>query len=150
MMFRQSLRIGPARLLELSLALVLFSSSMGAQSFLAEIASEHDPGKRSELALTYANESFDDARGYYQKGAVEKGDAALENMTTALQACVQSLAVSNKVKFYKKAELKVAYLQRRMSGLVEDLGVQERGWAEQTKRKVEEIHEKLLEGVMRK
>jgi DNA gyrase/topoisomerase IV subunit B len=138
------------RLVELSVAMVLLSSSLGAQSFLAEIASEHDPGKRSELALSYANESFDDARGFYQKGSVEKGDASLENMTSALQVCVQSLAVSNKVKFYKKAELKVAYLQRRMSNLVEDLGVQERGWAEQTKRKLEDIHEKILEGVMRK
>ncbi len=123
----------------------------GAQSLVTTtINQERDPGKRSELALSLADESFDNARGFYGKGATEKGDAALENMTTALDVCVQSLAVSNKVKFYKRAELKVAYLQRRMSGLLEELSVSERGWAEQTKRRLEEIHDKILDGVMRK
>lgn len=135
---------------EISLLLVMFSSLVPAQSLLGEINQEHDPAKRSELALSLADESFDHARDFYQKGAVEKGDAALENMTSALDACVQSLAISNKARFYKKAELKVAYLQRRMDGLVADLSIQERGWAEQTKRKLEAIHDKILDGVMRK
>jgi hypothetical protein len=46
--------------------------------------------------------------------------------------------------------MKVALLQRRLSGLMDDIGVTERGWAEQTSRRVEEIHSKLLDGVMRK
>jgi DNA gyrase/topoisomerase IV subunit B len=123
---------------------------MSAQSLLATINQEHDPGKRSELALSLADESFDDARGFYDKGATEKGDASLEKMTTALDVCVQSLAVSNKARLYKRAELKVAFLQRRMSGLLDALTLSERGWAEQTKRKLEDIHDKILNGVMRK
>jgi hypothetical protein len=138
------------RLIEFSLLFVMFSSVMPAQLLLGDINQEHDPSKRAELALSLADESFDNARDYYQKGAMEKGDAALENMTSALNACVQSLAVSNKARFYKKAELKVAFLQRRMDGLVNDLSIQERGWAEQTKRKLEQIHDKILDGVMRK
>ena len=134
----------------LFLLLVVLSSLLPAQSLIATINQEHDPGKRSELALSMADESFDNARGYYDKGAIDKGDAALDNMTHALDVCVQSLAVSNKARLYKKAEMKVAYLQRRMSNLVSDLGVEERGWAEQTKRRLEEIHDKLLDGVMRK
>ena len=137
-------------MIKVGLLFVLLSSVMAAQSLLGEINQEHDPGKRSELALSLADVSFDNARDFYQKGAMEKGDAALENMTNALNACVQSLAISNKAKFYKKAELKVAFLQRRMTTMVEDLSVQERGWAEQTKRKLEEIHDKILDGVMRK
>lgn len=136
--------------LKISLLLVMFGSVMAAQSLLGEINQERDPAKRSELALSAADESFDHARDFYQKGAIEKGDAALENMTSALDVCVQSLAVSNKARFYKKAELRIAYLQRRMSGLVEDLSIQERGWAEQTKRKLEAIHDRILDGVMRK
>ena len=138
------------KVVEISLLFVMLSSVMSAQSLLGEINQEHDPVKRSDLALSLAGESFDHARDFYQKGAMEKGDAALENMTSALDACVQSLAASNKARFYKKAELRVAFLQRRLNGLVEDLGVQERGWAEQTKRKLEEIHDKILDGVMRK
>jgi hypothetical protein len=120
------------------------------QSLLTDLKSEHDPGRRVELALSFADESFDAARSLYQKGDVHQGDVALENMTRALNACVDSLAAANKVKFYKKAELKVAMLQRRLSGLTDELSILERGWAEQTSRRMEEIHEKLLEGVMRK
>ena len=134
----------------LFLLLVVLSSLLPAQSLIATINQEHDPGKRSELALSVADESFAHARDFYQQGAIEKGDAALENMTTALDVCVQSLAICNKVRLYKRAELKVAFLQRRMSGLLADLSTQERGWAEQTKRKLEQIHDKILDGVMRK
>ncbi len=137
-------------MIRVSLLFVMLSSVVSAQALMGDINLERDPVKRSDLALNLADESFDNARDFYQKGAVEKGDAALENMTNALNVCVQSLAITNKARFYKKAELKVAYLQRRMGTLVEDLGVQERGWAEQTKRKLEEIHDKILDGVMRR
>jgi hypothetical protein len=71
-------------------------------------------------------------------------------MTKVLNACVDSLAAANKSRSYKKAEMTVAHLQRRLSDLVNDLGIQERGWAEYTSRKLDEIHDKLLNGVMRK
>jgi hypothetical protein len=130
--------------------LAALAASASAQAFLADLKSEHDPGRRAELALSFADESFDSAKSLYQKGDIHQGDVALENMTSALNACVESLAAANKAKIYKKAELKVAMLQRRLSGLTDALGVLERGWAEQTARKMEEIHEKLLDGVMRK
>jgi hypothetical protein len=71
-------------------------------------------------------------------------------MINALNECVSALDAAHKAKFYKKPEMKVAYLQRRMSGLLDDLGIQVRGWAEYTQRKLEEVHDKLLEGAMRK
>ena len=103
-----------------------------------------------ELALSFADESFDSAKTNYHNGEIHQGDVALDNMTSALNACVESVAVVNKAKFYKKAEMKVAMLQRRLSGLLDDLSITERGWAEQTSRRMEEIHSKLLDGVMRK
>jgi site-specific recombinase len=121
-----------------------------AQSFLDELKAEHDPVRRSEKALTFADTAFDSARDFYTKGEVHKGDAQLEDMTNALNQCVQSLEAAHKARFYKKAELRVAYLQRRMKGLLDDIQLQERGWAEYTDRKLDEIHDKLLDGVMRK
>jgi phosphoheptose isomerase len=134
----------------LGLILIAIGSSAQAQSFLAELKLEHDPARRSEMALSFADTSFGTAKDMYHNGEVHKGDEELDNMTSALNACVDSLAVANKAKFYKKAEMKVAALQRRLSDLVSDLGIQERGWAEQTNRHLEEIHDKLLNGVMRK
>jgi hypothetical protein len=138
------------RFVELAVLLLTITCSLAAQSFLAELQLQHDPGKRSDMALAFATESFDTARDFYTKGEIQKGDAALENMTSALNSCVDSLAVVNKGRIYKKAELKVAYLQRRMTSLKDELGAEERGWAEFTARKLEEIHDKVLAGVMRK
>lgn len=142
----------PVSLTALFAALLLASASVAlhAQSLLDELKAEHDPGRRSEKALTFAESTFDIARDFYNKGEVHKGDAQLEDMTHALDECVQSLEEAHKARFYKKAELRVAYLQRRMKGLLDDIELQQRGWAEYTQRKMDEIHDKLLDGVMRK
>ncbi len=121
-----------------------------AQSLVTELRAEHDPAKRSEMALNLADTAFDNAHDFYTRGEIDKGDAQLEDMTSALNECVVSLAVARKARFYKKAELKVAYLQRRMQSLLDNIQLQQRGWAEQTQRKLDEIHDKLLEGVMKK
>ena len=106
--------------------------------------------KRSDLALNLAGSAFDNAREFYDKGEIQKGDAQLEDMTNALNECVTSLETAHKAKFYKKAEQRVAFLQRRMEALLEDISLTQRGWAEYTNRKLDEIHDKLLDGVMRK
>jgi hypothetical protein len=137
--------VNALRLFSLAVAISLY-----AQSPITELKMEHDPVKRAEKAVMVAETAFDNARAFYDKGEIEKGDAQLEDMMNALNECVSSLDAAHKAKFYKKPEMKVAYLQRRMSGLLDDLGIQVRGWAEYTQRKLEEVHDKLLEGAMRK
>jgi len=137
----------------LSACLFLLLSSttvVSAQVPMADLKVEHDPGRRSEKALVLAENAFDNARDLYEKGEIQKGDAQLEDMTNALNECVASLDLAHKAKSYKKAEMRVATLIRRMDSLVEDIEVQKRGWAEYTQKKLEGIHDKLLEGVMRK
>ena len=144
-----NLSVTPMKLIEWTL-IFSFASCAPAQSFIAELSTEHDPGRRSQRALVLADSAFDDARDYYNKGDFDKGDASLEAMTGALKVCVESLQAARKAKFYKKAEMNVALLQRRMSSLLEDIDLQERGWAEQTNRTLDQIHDKLLAGVMGK
>lgn len=138
------------RLFEVGFLLVACVPLLRAQSFLTELKAEHNPAKRSEMALTFADTAFENAHSFYDKGEIDKGDAQLEAMTNALNECVDSLAVAHKARFYKKAELNVAGLQRRMQGLLDDIDLQQRGWAEFTQRKLDAIHDKLLDGVMRK
>ena len=138
------------QILGLGMLIVAFAGSASAQSLLAELKTEHNPSKRSEMALTFADQLFDNAKDSYGKGEITKGDADLESMTKVLNACIESLAAANKSKSYKRAEMKVAHLQRRLSDLVNDMSIQERGWAEYTSRKLDEIHDKLLNGVMRR
>src|SRR5882724_5865386 len=66
------------------LILLLAASAHAQQSLIAELKLQHDPGKRSELALTVADELFEGARAHYGKGEISKGDAELEDMTSAL------------------------------------------------------------------
>ena len=134
----------------LRLSTLVLAVSLYAQAPMDELKAEHDPVKRAEKAVMLAETAFDNARAFYDKGEIEKGDEQLENMMNELNECVSSLNAAHKAKFYKKPEMKVAYLQRRMSGLLDDLGIQVRGWAEYTQRKLEEVHDKLLEGAMRK
>jgi hypothetical protein len=142
--------VNVARTIAVTLAFSALLSVVNAQSFPAELKAVRDPAKRSEKALAFAVAAFDNARGFYAKGEIENGDAQLEDMASALNECVSSLAVARKPQLYKKAELKVASLQRRMQALVSDIEFQRRGWAAYTERKLDEIHDKLLDGVIRK
>jgi hypothetical protein len=78
------------------------------------------------------------------------GDAQLEDMISALNECVASLAAARKPQLYKKAELKVALLQRCMQALVSDIEFQRRGWAAYSERKLDQIHDTLLDGAIAK
>lgn len=138
------------RTIHLAGVLLVFTGILNAQNLTAEIKAERDPAKRSEKALSLADTAFDSARDCYNKGEINKGDAELENMMTALEECLASLDTANKAKYFKKAEMNVALLQRRLKGLLDDIALQQRGWAEYTNRKLDQLHDKLLEGVMRK
>jgi hypothetical protein len=118
--------------------------------FSSQASADHDASKQAELELSKAETAFDDARDAYHTGNIDKGDAELEGMTKALHACVESLEAAHKSRYYKKAELRVANLQRRMTSLLDDIDLPRRGWAEQTNRELDTIHDRLLSGVMRK
>jgi hypothetical protein len=130
---------------------MLLAASLAGQSLVEELRLERDPGRRSDKALVLADQAFDGARGFYEKGDIHKGDAQLDDVTTALHECVESLGTLHHAgTHYKKAEMRVASLQRRLRGLLDDLSIQDRGWAEYTARKIDEIHDQLLAGVMKK
>src|SRR5579863_2597384 len=112
------------RIIHFAGVLLLSTGILNAQTLIAEIKAERDPAKRSEKALTLANTAFDNARDCYNKGEIHKGDAELENMMTALDECLASLDTANKAKYFKKAEMNVALLKRRLKGLLDDIALQ--------------------------
>src|SRR5690242_4635024 len=110
--------------------------------FSSERNADHDAGKQAEMDLNKAEMAFDEAREAYHTGNIDKGDADLDGMTKALNACVASLETAHKARYYKKAELRVANLQRRMASLLDDIDLPRRGWAEQTNRELDTIHDR--------
>jgi hypothetical protein len=99
--------------------------------------------------LAIAEAAFEHAHSFYAEGEIDGGNAQLENMTNALNIAVTSLAAAHQWPLNKKAELKVAHLQRRLQELVDDIALPERGWAEYTERKLDEIHSLLLYQVIK-
>jgi hypothetical protein len=116
----------------------------------AELKADPNPGRRVEKCLGLADQAFDSADEFYNKGDIHKGDAELDEMTSDLKVCLDALDTAHKPALWKKAELRVALLQRKLRGLLDNIGVEQRGWAEYTDRKLDEIHDKMLEGVMRR
>lgn len=124
--------------------------STAARPAQVDLRDERDPAKRSEKSLEIAETAFDGARAAYAKDDVHTGNAQLDEMMAALQNCLSTLQAVHKNRLYKKAEMRVAFLQRRLQSLLDEISITQRGWAEQTGRKLEEIHDKLLEGAMKK
>lgn len=134
-----------------ALAILLAAIPLYAQTAIqAELKAEPNASRRVEKSLALAEQSFATADDSYNKGDVHKGDAELDDMMTALRICLDSLDAAHKGGLWKKAELRVALLQRKLNGLLDNIGVEQRGWAEYTGRKLDEVHDKMLEGVMQR
>jgi hypothetical protein len=133
------------------LAIALAATTLyGQASITADLKSEPNPARRVEKALTFADQAFASAVEFYNKGDAHRGDAELDDMMTALRVCLESLDAAHKAGQWKKAELRVAMLQRKLRGLLDDISIEQRGWAEYTDRKLDEVHDKMLDGVMQR
>jgi hypothetical protein len=131
-------------------ASIFSNGTAAAQPAQVDLKEERDPAKRCEKFLESAEAAFDGARSAYTKDDIHKGDAALDEMMSALNSCLSTLDAAHKSRLYKRAEMRVSLLQRRLQSLLDEISVTQRGWAEQTGRKLEEVHDKLLEGAMKK
>jgi len=138
--------------LQAGLASFLLVSSLllMGQSAADEVKNESNPGKRSELSIEAANRTLDEARAAYLAGNSKQGDSDMHAVETLADECLSSVEQAKKYRYWKKAELKVRQLTRRVETLSDDLGYDERGKAQELRAHLDQIHDKLLAGVMRK
>jgi hypothetical protein len=115
-----------------------------------EVTEEHNAGRRSELAADWANRTLDDARDDYGKGDPERGDLQLGLVGKLVDECWNATVEANRSKYYKKSELKMAMLAKRVRALKDDLNYDRQDKAEQLAQQIDSIHDKLLAGVMGK
>ncbi|MGH9697377.1 MAG: hypothetical protein ACRD5Z_24750 [Bryobacteraceae bacterium] len=132
------------------LFLAAFVPVLKAESFLDEAQAERNPGKRSEIALELAGKSLDQARDYYVSGNRLKGDSELDMIDSLAAECLTSVEEARKSKYWKKAELKIAALMRRVNSLIGDLSYDQRGKAQELETHLNQVHDRLLAGVMAK
>ncbi|MDQ6758232.1 MAG: hypothetical protein M3Z32_00020 [Acidobacteriota bacterium] len=113
-----------------------------------------DLEKRSELALANADSQVDAARQAYRAGELSKMEAALDELRDSANLSLVSLEQANKKarnnKYYKRAELKIRALLRRLSSLRDEVGLDDRKPIEAVLQRLQEVHEQVLVSIMSK
>jgi hypothetical protein len=121
---------------------------------LAPVKSEPDLQKRSELALSNADREIDTARNAYKSGDLGKMSTALDEVRDSVNLCFESLEERHKKarndKYYKRAELKVRALLRRLKSLSDEVDLDQRKQVEAVHQRLQEVHDQLIAAIMRK
>ncbi len=121
---------------------------------LAAVKSEPDLNRRSELALTLADEAIDEARQAYEAGNAAAEAADMKAVADSVALCYASLEQTHgaprKSKYYKRAELKVSALMRRLNGFRDEVSYDFRPNVEVALKKLSDIHDELISDIMSK
>ena len=121
---------------------------------LAAVKSEPNPEKRSDLAIKNAAQALEDARTAYQAGDIKKTDGDLIEVRDSINLALDSLESSGKQprksKYYKKAELRLSQLLRRISGFRDEMSVEDRKPLDDVAARAQEVHDRLLSEIMSK
>jgi hypothetical protein len=121
---------------------------------LSSVSAEPDLSKRSELALANADHQIDAAREAYRGGDLSKMNGALDEVRDSVNLSVESLEQTHKHarnnKYYKRAELKVRALMRRLSSFRDEVALEDRKLVEAVHQRLQEVHDKLIADIMSK
>jgi hypothetical protein len=121
---------------------------------IAAVKAEPDLNRRSELALMNADEKIDEARQAYQAGNQAVEEADMQEVAESVTLCYQSLEKTRseprKSKYYKRAELKVSALMRRLSGFRDEVSFDFRPNVDSVLKRLSDIHDELLSDIMSK
>jgi hypothetical protein len=136
------------------LILTLLSTQIYAAD-LTSIRQEPNLERRSQLAMDYAGAALDTARNDYQAGDTARTEAALDEVSASVDLAYQSLLDTGKEarrdpKFFKRTELATRQLLRRIEGLADAMGFQDRPLADKVRDRVAAVHDDLLKAIMSK
>ncbi len=132
----------------MTLALLIFL----AFADLDTVKAEPDLNRRSELALVNADEKIDQARQAYQAGNDAAEAAAIqevaESVTLSYDALEKTHGAPRKSRYYKRAELKVSALMRRLSGFRDEVSFDFRPKVDEVLKRLSDVHDELLSDIM--
>jgi hypothetical protein len=121
---------------------------------VAALKYEPDLEKRSELALADADQGIDGARKAYSAGDEKSTAAALDEVAMAVDVSYDALTHAHTAprnsKYYKRAELKVRALIRRLTSFRDEVGFDARQPIENAIKKLSEVHDQLIADIMSK
>ena len=111
--------------------------------------------KRSEVALQYASKEIDAAREFYASDQVEEFKRSVKQVGTLAELSYKSLQDTGKKarrspKWFKRAELRLRGILRRIDGLEKDVSFDDRPLVEKVHKRVAGIHKQILLDIMTK
>ncbi|HUQ94910.1 MAG TPA: hypothetical protein VM120_24740 [Bryobacteraceae bacterium] len=120
---------------------------------LAAVRAEPNPERRYWKALEYAVTEIQDARKSYHDGKSDAFHAAIGQVGAAVQLCDETLRSTGKnpsrnPKHFKRAELKIREILRRMAALENEAAVEDRPFVAKVRTDVQELHDELLMDIM--
>ena len=121
---------------------------------LDAVRSEPDLNHRSELALSNAEEKIDAARKAYEAGDNSGEAADVQEVSDSVTLCYESLqqtkTAPRKSRYYKRAELRISVMLRRLTALRDEVNFDSRAGVETALKKLSDIHDELLSDIMSK
>lgn len=120
------------------------------------VIAESNLEKRSDLALKAADEAISAAsKTYVATGELSSFESHLKSVEDLTRLSLKSLHDSGKrasrsPKYFKRAEMKLRSLLRRMETLTTDVSAEDRPRVEAVKKVMSETHEQILHDIMSK
>ena len=140
------------RLLLTALAILLALAGR-VQADLSRAMAEPNLERRSRLALENASAAYKEIRSAYDKGEHEAVSAAAKEVEESVELAHASLKQTGKVprkspKYFKAAEIATRDLLRKLEAFQKEMSFDDRPMLEPTKKKVQQVHDDLLVGLM--
>lgn len=138
---------------QIAIAIMAAGAAIGAD--LASVKDEQKLDLRVDKALDHAIKMVDTARQSYNDGASAGMSPALKELWEAVDLARTTLKQMGKhpsknTRNYKRAELKTRDLLRKLDSLRHDVSVDDRQEMNKLLKRLQDVHEELLLGVMSK
>ena len=120
---------------------------------LKQVMAEPNLERRSKLALDNAEAAYQALRTAYNRGDNPQAAAAASEIRESVNLAYASLTETGKnprksPKYFKQAEIKTRDLLRRLDGFQQEMGFDDRGMLDETKARLQQVHDQLLMGLM--
>ncbi len=122
---------------------------------LADVKNELNLEKRSEKALENANIAVDEARKAYKSADLAGFGSRLREVEESAELSYQSLQDTGKAarrspKFFKRAEMKMHAVAKRLEALGADVSFEDRAVVEAARKKLSDLEDKIVFEILTK
>jgi hypothetical protein len=129
--------------------LILLFAAPFARADLAEVKNEPNLEKRSERALEHANNVIDEARKAYKAPDPEVFKSLIREVEESAELSYKSLQDTGKAarrspKFFKRAEMKLHALAKRLAALSAEVSLEDRTEVETVRKTLSDLEDKIV------